>query len=114
MELASSLEQSVTGETIDTLDPNASPNSSSNSDSRFSTNGLTVLESELRLRQQQKPDSKFFSSLQIHPLHSRVLVPLYCLIPLPIVKPIFEEDVKKLEAEFVHGYRSGDRPRRKT
>lgn len=111
MELAKSLEQSATDETIDTMEPVTSPNSSSNSDSAFSTDGLTVLESELRLRQQQKPDSfKFLSNLQIHPSHSRVLVPLCRLIPLPLVRPILEQDVKKLEAEFVHGYRNGDRP----
>ena len=101
----------MTGETIDTLEPLASPNSSSNSNSRFSTDGLTVLESELRLQQQQKQYSfKFLSRLQIHPSHSRVLVPLCRLIPLPLVRPILEQDVKKLEAEFVHGCRSGDRP----
>ena len=111
MELASSLEQSVTGETLDTLEPVASPNSSTNSDSGFSTDGLTMLQSDLRLRQQPKPDSfKFLSSLQIHPSHSRVLVPFCHLIRLPFIRPILEQDVKKLEAEFVHGYRSGDRP----
>ena len=111
MELASSLEQSVTGETIDTLEPVASPNSSGNLNSGFSTDGLTVLESKLCLQQQQKPESiMFLSGLQIHPLHSRVLVRFCCLILLPFVRPIFEQDVKKLEAEFVHRYRSGVRP----
>ena len=51
LELAKSLEQLATDETIDTFEPVASPNSSINSDLGFSTYGLTVLESELGLRQ---------------------------------------------------------------
>ncbi len=106
-----SLEQLATGGTMESMEPVASPNLSSDSDLGFLTDGLTILESELRLRQQQKPDSfKFLSGLQVHPSHSRVLIPLCRLIPLPLVRPILEQDVKKLEAEFIHGYRSGDRP----
>lgn len=105
------MEQSATSETMDSMELAASPNLSSNSDLGLPTDGLTVLESELRLRQQQKPDSfKFLSGLQIHSSHPRVLIPLCRLMPLPLVRPILEQDVQKLEAEFVHGYRSGDRP----
>lgn len=111
MELAKSLEQLATGGTMETMDLVASPDVSGDSDSGSLLDGLTVLESELRVRQKQKPDSfKFLSSLQVHPSHSRVLVPLCRLIPLPLVRPILDQDVKKLEAEFIHGYRSGDRP----
>lgn len=40
---------------------------------------------------------------------SRMNIPLCRLICCPLVRPIIEQDVQKLENEFVKGYRDGDR-----
>lgn len=40
---------------------------------------------------------------------SRLNIPLCRLICCPLVRPIIEQDVRKLENEFVKGYRVGDR-----
>lgn len=71
---------------------------------------MDIAESEVKVMKLRKPDSfGFISSLQVHPSHPRVLVPLCRLVALPLVRPIRQQNVKKLEAEFVNGYRSGDR-----
>ena len=40
---------------------------------------------------------------------SRLCIPLCRLITCPLVRPIIEQDVRKLENDFVRGYRVGDR-----
>jgi len=39
----------------------------------------------------------------------RLFIPLCHLKPLPLVRPILEIDVIKLENKFVNGYSEGDR-----
>ena len=34
-------------------------------------------------------------------------VPLYRMVPMPIVRPILSSDLASLKDEFVHGYRDG-------
>lgn len=40
---------------------------------------------------------------------SRLRIPLCRLITCPLVRPIIEQDVRKLENDFARGYREGDR-----
>ena len=40
---------------------------------------------------------------------SRFSIHIYCLEPLPLVRPILEIDIQLLENEFVSWYREGDR-----
>lgn len=40
---------------------------------------------------------------------SRFNIPLCRMIGLPLVRPLLQSQVKRLEAEFVRGYRPGDR-----
>lgn len=38
---------------------------------------------------------------------SRFFIPLCRMIPMPIVRPSLDSDIKRLEAAFTHGYRPG-------
>ena len=59
----------------------------------------------------EKIDFNFvINALQIRPLSkSRSSIPICCLEPLPLVRPIFEFDVQLFDNEFFNGYREGDR-----
>ena len=73
--------------------------------------GLTADQSEIMLRKRQKRDSNsVINRLRIEPeAKSRFSIPLCRLRTLPLVRPINEVDVQRLENEFVTGYRDGDR-----
>jgi hypothetical protein len=68
-------------------------------------------ESEVALRLKQKQDSTFvINILRIKPVaKSRMCIPLCRMRALPLVRPVNEVDVQRLENEFVTGYRDGDR-----
>ena len=73
--------------------------------------GLTADQSEIMLRKRQKRDSdSVINRLRIEPeAKSRFSIPLCRLRTLPLVRPINEVDVQRLENEFVTGYCDGDR-----
>ena len=73
--------------------------------------GLTADQSDIMLCKRQKRDSNsVISRLRIEPeAKSRFKIPLCRLRSLPLVRPINEVDVQRLENEFVKGYRDGDR-----
>ena len=66
--------------------------------------GFTADQSEIMLRKRQKRDSNsVISRLRIEPeAKSRFRIPLYRLRTLPLVRPINEVDVQRLENEFRH------------
>ena len=68
-------------------------------------------ETELEIRRSQKDDSiGVIHRVRIKPLSkSRFSIPLCRLQCLPLVRPISEVDVARLQNEFVMGYRDGDR-----
>lgn len=68
-------------------------------------------DTELEIRKAQKDDSNsVIQRVRIKPLNkSRFSIPLCRLQCLPLVRPINEVDVNRLENEFVMGYRDGDR-----
>ena len=69
------------------------------------------VETELVVRKAHKEDSNsVIHRVQIKPLNkSRFSIPLCRLRCLPLVRPINNVDVSRLENEFVMGYRDGDR-----
>ena len=73
--------------------------------------GLTADQSEIMLRKRQKRDSNsIINRLCIEPVaKSRFSIPLCRLRTLPLVRPINEVDVQRLENKFVTGYRDSDR-----
>ena len=73
--------------------------------------GLTADQSEIMLRKRQKRDSNsVINRLRIEPkAKSRFKIPLCWLRTLPLVRPINEVDVQRLENEFVTGYCDGER-----
>jgi hypothetical protein len=66
---------------------------------------------ELEIRKSQKEDSNsIIHRVRVKPLNkSRFSIPLCRLRCLPLVRPINEVEVSRLENEFVMGYRDGDR-----
>ena len=68
-------------------------------------------ETELEIRRSQKEDSiSVIHRVRIKPLSkSRFSIPLCRLQCLPLVRPIIEVDVARLQNKFVMGYRDGDR-----
>ena len=68
-------------------------------------------ETELLIRRSQKEDSNaVIQRVRMRPIaKSRFSIPLCRLRCLPLVRPISEVDVSRLENEFVMGYRDGDR-----
>ena len=68
-------------------------------------------ETELLIWRTQKEDSNVvIQRVRIKPLvKSRFSIPLCRLQCLPLVRPISEVDVSRLQNEFVMGYRDGDR-----
>ena len=68
-------------------------------------------DTELEIRKTQKVDSNsVIHRIRINPLNkSRFSIPLCRLRSLPLVRPINDVDVSRLENEFVMGYRDGDR-----
>ena len=68
-------------------------------------------DTELEIRKSQKEDSNsVIHRVRIKPLKkSRFSIPLCRLQCLPLVRPINDVDVSRLENEFVMGYRDGDR-----
>ena len=73
--------------------------------------GLTADQSEIMLCKREKRDSNsVISCLRIEPeAMSRFKIPLCRLRTLPLVRPINDVDVQRLENEFVTGYRDSDR-----
>ena len=73
--------------------------------------GLTADQSEIMLCKRQKQDSNsVISHLRIEPEAKSGFKILLCrLRTLPLVRPINEVDVQRLENKFVTGYRDGDR-----
>jgi hypothetical protein len=73
---------------------------------------LTVQEAELKFRKSQKIDSNsFIRSLYFKPVTRKceLLIPLCRMIALPLVRPILQSDIRRLEQDFIDGYRGGDR-----
>jgi len=68
-------------------------------------------ETELMIWRSQKQDSNIvIQRVRFKPLgKSRFSIPLCRLRCLPLVRPINDVDVARLENEFVMGYRDGDR-----
>jgi hypothetical protein len=68
-------------------------------------------ETELVIRRSQKQDSNtVIQWVRFKPLgKSRFSIPLCRLRCLPLVRPVNDVDVARLENEFVMGYRDGDR-----
>ena len=68
-------------------------------------------ETELHIRRSQKEDSNsVIHRVRMKPIgKSRFPIPLCRLRCLPLVRPINDVDVARLENEFVIGYRDGDR-----
>ena len=66
---------------------------------------------EFELRKSQKEDSNgVIQRLHIKSTNkSRFSIPLCRLRVLPLVRPINETEVERLECEFVMGYQEGDR-----
>ena len=64
---------------------------------------------EDELRRLQKVDSiQVIESMRISPKDaSRFDIPLCRMLYMPLVRPTLATDIKKLEAEFTHGYRPG-------
>ena len=86
------------------------PLAESNPDSVCAPDESNPEETELLIRRSQKEDS----NAVIHRVRmrsiakSRFTIPLCCLKCLPLVRPISEVDVSRLENEFVMGYHDGD------
>ena len=72
---------------------------------------LTADEAEDAYRAKQKLDSNtVIQDLKFKPHSaSRLKIPLCRMIQMPKVRPVLVSDVRRLESEFVHGYREGDR-----
>jgi hypothetical protein len=68
-------------------------------------------ETELFIRKTQKEDfNAVIHRVRMRPLaKSRFSIPLCRFQSLPLVRPISEVDVARLQNEFVMGYRDGDR-----
>jgi hypothetical protein len=64
---------------------------------------------EDELRKLQKVDSiQCIESMRILPKEvSRFDIPLCRMVYMPLVRPTLANDIKRLEAEFTHGYRPG-------
>jgi hypothetical protein len=64
---------------------------------------------EDELRELQKVDSiQVIDGMRISPKDaSRFDIPLCRMVYMPLVRPTLANDIKKLEAEFTHGYRPG-------
>jgi len=73
--------------------------------------GQTYEDVEDNLRSTQKQNSTLvINNLRMQPATKfRLHIPLCRLLSMPLVRPTMLSDVKRLEAEFVHGYRDGDR-----
>ena len=72
---------------------------------------LSVDEAEDAYRMKEKLNStKLIQSLFFKPTSScRINIPLCRLVQMPKVRPVLISDVRRLETEFIHGYREGDR-----
>lgn len=72
---------------------------------------MSPIEAELTMRRGQKDDTNsIIQRVRIKPTSkSRFAIPLCRLRALPLVRPINEVEVSRLENEFVMGYRDGDR-----
>ena len=64
---------------------------------------------EDELRNQQKENSiQCVEAMRLSPKKaSRFDVPLCRMIYMPLVRPTLAQDIKRLEVEFIHGYRPG-------
>jgi hypothetical protein len=64
---------------------------------------------EDELREMQKVNSiQCIQHMRISPLEeSRFHIPLCQMVYMPLVRPTLAIDIKRLEAEFTHGYRPG-------
>jgi hypothetical protein len=64
---------------------------------------------EDELRKLQKVDSiQWIESMRILPKEaSKFDIPLCHMVYMPLVRPTLANDIKRLEAEFTHGYRPG-------
>jgi hypothetical protein len=64
---------------------------------------------EYELRELQKVNSiQCIEGMRILPKEvSRFEIPLCQMVYMPLVKPTLAHDIKRLEAEFTHGYRPG-------
>lgn len=72
---------------------------------------VNVDETENAFRTKQKLDSNsVISKFRVKPMGaSRLLIPPFRVVQMPKVRPVLHLDVRRLESEFVHGYREGDR-----
>jgi hypothetical protein len=64
---------------------------------------------EDKLRELQKANYiQFIEGMRILPkVESRFDIPLCRMVYMPLVRPTLAQDIKRLEAEFTHGYRPG-------
>jgi hypothetical protein len=71
----------------------------------------SIEETEVEFRLKEKLDSNaIIQDLRFKPHeYGHMRIPLCRMTPLPLVRPILQPDVLRLEAEFMHGYKDGDR-----
>jgi hypothetical protein len=64
---------------------------------------------EDELREMQKVNTiQCIQRMRISPMEeSRFHIPLCRMVYMPLVRPTLNNDIKRLEAEFTHGYRLG-------
>jgi hypothetical protein len=67
----------------------------------------SISEDELRLQQKVNSVAAINSMRMRSVPKSRMQIPLCRMVYMPMVRPTLDSDLKKLEQEFVHGYREG-------
>lgn len=72
----------------------------------------TLEQTEFELRKSLKVDSNSFIKSRYFQPGTRkceLLIPLCRMVALPLVRPILQTDIRRLEQDFIDGYRGGDR-----
>jgi hypothetical protein len=73
---------------------------------------MTIDDAEAEIRNAQKLDSNaLIQSLLFLPNTTKcqLLIPLCRMVALPLVRPVLQSDIRRLEQDFWSGYRGGDR-----
>jgi len=99
-----------TGDTSKTPEPCGGGNSEPRTAMDVSEDEEALLKlNEDELRNLQKSNSiQCIESMRLLPKEaSRFEIPLYRMTYMPLVRPTLAQDIKRLEAEFTHGYRLG-------
>ena len=73
---------------------------------------MTIDDAEAEIRNAQKLDSNaLIQSLLFLPNTTKcqLLIPLCRMVALPLVRPVLQSDIRRLEQDFWSGYQGGDR-----